>query len=52
MPFVTVFPSAIAAMRVTLRNRTLTPVAQLFLDCAREMAKPMAMSRRRQRQKG
>jgi DNA-binding transcriptional LysR family regulator len=36
---------------VTLKNRTLTPVAQLFLDCAREMAKPMAMPRRRQLQK-
>jgi DNA-binding transcriptional LysR family regulator len=34
---------------VTLKNRTLTPVAQLFLDCAREGAK--AMPRRRQRQK-
>jgi DNA-binding transcriptional LysR family regulator len=36
---------------ITLKNRTLTPVAQLFIDCAREVAKPMAMSRRRQRQK-
>jgi DNA-binding transcriptional LysR family regulator len=36
---------------VTLKNRTLTPVAQLFIDCAREMAKPMAMPRRRQLQK-
>jgi hypothetical protein len=36
---------------VTLKNRTLTPVAQLFLDCAREVAKPMAMPRRRQLQK-
>jgi hypothetical protein len=36
---------------VTLKNRTLTPVAQLFLDCAREAAKPMAMPRRRQLQK-
>jgi DNA-binding transcriptional LysR family regulator len=36
---------------VTLKNRTLTPVAQLFLDCAREVAKPMAMPRPRQRQK-
>jgi hypothetical protein len=31
----------------TLKNRTLTPVAQLFIDCAREVAKPMAMPRRR-----
>jgi DNA-binding transcriptional LysR family regulator len=36
---------------VTLKNRTLTPVAQLFLDCAREVAKPMSMPRRRQLQK-
>jgi hypothetical protein len=36
---------------VTLKNRTLTPVAQLFIDCAREVAKPMAMPRRRQLQK-
>jgi hypothetical protein len=36
---------------VTLKNRTLTPVAQLFLDCVREVAKPMAMARRRQLQK-
>jgi DNA-binding transcriptional LysR family regulator len=27
---------------VTLKNRTLTPVAQLFIDCAREVAKPLA----------
>jgi DNA-binding transcriptional LysR family regulator len=26
----------------TLKNRTLTPVTQLFVDCARELAKPMA----------
>jgi DNA-binding transcriptional LysR family regulator len=26
---------------VTLKNRTLTPVAQLFVDCAREVAKPL-----------
>jgi hypothetical protein len=35
---------------ITLKNRTLTPVAQLFIDCAREVAKPIAMSRRRRRQ--
>jgi DNA-binding transcriptional LysR family regulator len=28
---------------VTLKNRTLSPVAQLFIDYARELAKPMAM---------
>jgi hypothetical protein len=27
---------------ITLKNRTLTPVAQLFIDCAREVAKPLA----------
>lgn len=33
---------------ITLKNRTLTPAAQLFIDCAREVAKPMAKPRRRQ----
>jgi len=28
---------------ITLKNRTISPVAQLFIDCAREVAKPMAM---------
>ena len=27
---------------VTLKNRTLSPVAQLFIDCARATAKPLA----------
>ena len=27
---------------VTLKNRTLSPVAQLVIDCAREVAKPIA----------
>ena len=27
---------------VTLKNRTLSPVAQLFINCAREIAKPLA----------
>ena len=36
---------------VKLKNRTLAPVAQLFIDCAREVAKPMATPRRRQLQK-
>jgi DNA-binding transcriptional LysR family regulator len=27
---------------ITLKNRTLSPVAQLFIDCAREVAKPLA----------
>ena len=25
---------------ITLKNRTLSPAAQLFIDCAREIAKP------------
>jgi DNA-binding transcriptional LysR family regulator len=27
---------------MTLKNRTLTPVTQLFIDCAREVVKPLA----------
>jgi DNA-binding transcriptional LysR family regulator len=27
---------------ITLKNRALSPVAQLFIDCARELAKPLA----------
>jgi hypothetical protein len=27
---------------VTLKNRTLSPVTQLFIDWAREVAKPLA----------
>jgi DNA-binding transcriptional LysR family regulator len=34
---------------VTLKNRTISPVAQLFIDCAREVAKPLADSGRRLR---
>jgi DNA-binding transcriptional LysR family regulator len=30
---------------VTLKNRTLNPVAQLFTESAREVAKPLAKSR-------
>jgi DNA-binding transcriptional LysR family regulator len=29
---------------VTLRNRTLSPVARMFVECAREVARPMARS--------
>ena len=29
---------------MTLKNRTISPVAQLFIDCAREVAKPLAKS--------
>jgi hypothetical protein len=27
---------------MTLKNRTLNPLAQLFIDCARKLAKPLA----------
>ena len=30
---------------VTLKNRTLTPVARLFIDCAREIARPIARAK-------
>jgi DNA-binding transcriptional LysR family regulator len=30
---------------VTLKNRTLSPAAQLFIECAREVAKPLARGR-------
>jgi DNA-binding transcriptional LysR family regulator len=30
---------------ITLKNRTLTPVAQLFIDCAREVAKPLVKAK-------
>ena len=30
---------------VTLKNRTISPVAQLFLDCAREVVKPLTSKR-------
>jgi DNA-binding transcriptional LysR family regulator len=30
---------------LTLRNRTLTSVARLFIDCAREVAKPLALGK-------
>jgi DNA-binding transcriptional LysR family regulator len=33
-------PFAVAI--VTLKNRTVSPVAQLFIDCAREVARPLA----------
>jgi DNA-binding transcriptional LysR family regulator len=31
---------------VTPKNRGLSPVAQLFIDCAREVAKPLARRKR------
>jgi hypothetical protein len=31
------YPTAI----ITLKNRTLSPLAQLFIACARETAKPL-----------
>jgi hypothetical protein len=30
---------------ITLKNRTLNPLAQLFIDSAREVAKPLAKKR-------
>jgi len=30
---------------ITLKNRTLSPAAQLFVDCVREIAKPLAKGR-------
>ena len=30
---------------VTLKNRTLSPVVQLFIDCARKVASPLAKAR-------
>jgi DNA-binding transcriptional LysR family regulator len=30
---------------ITLRNRTLTPLAQVFIECAREIAQPLAKNR-------
>jgi DNA-binding transcriptional LysR family regulator len=32
---------------VTLKNRTISPMAQLFIDCAREVAKPLIKRRSR-----
>jgi DNA-binding transcriptional LysR family regulator len=32
---------------MTLRNRTLSPLAQLFINCARELAAPLTTARRR-----
>jgi len=29
---------------ITLKNRTISPVAQLFIDCARKLARPFAKS--------
>ena len=31
---------------MTLKSRTLTPVTQLFIDCAREVVKPLANKNR------
>ena len=30
---------------ITLKNRTLSPLAQLFIACAHEVAKPLAKNR-------
>lgn len=44
---ITALPIALPTTRrpvavVTLKNRTLSPTAQLFIECAREVAKPLA----------
>jgi DNA-binding transcriptional LysR family regulator len=36
-------PFAVAV--IALKNRTISPVAQLFIDCAREVARPLAKPR-------
>jgi hypothetical protein len=36
---------SVTVVIVTLKNRTLTPTAQLFIDCAREVAKRLAASK-------
>jgi DNA-binding transcriptional LysR family regulator len=46
-PKITVLPVKLQHARVpvgiiTLKNRTLSPVAQLFIETAREVAKPLA----------
>jgi len=33
-----IYPTGI----ITLRNRTISPLAQHFIDCARDLAKPVA----------
>jgi DNA-binding transcriptional LysR family regulator len=35
---------------ITLKNRTLSPLAQLFIECAREVAKPLAKGQAPSRQ--
>jgi len=37
--------SPIPIVITTLKNRTLSPMAQLFIDCIRELAKPLAKGR-------
>jgi DNA-binding transcriptional LysR family regulator len=48
-PTIKILPVKLAARPtpvgiVTLRNRTLSPPAQLFIDCVREVARPLAKS--------
>ena len=48
-PTIKILPVKLAAKPrpvgiVTLRNRTLSPPAQLFIDCVREVARPLAKS--------
>ena len=46
-PTVKVLPVQLPALTrhvgiITLKGRMISPVAQLFIDCARELAKPLA----------
>ena len=50
-PDIKVLPAELPMARlpngiVTLKSRTLSPVAQLFIDCAREVAKSLAKTKR------
>lgn len=43
-------PDPVAPVGImTLKNRTLSPTTRLFIECAREVAKPLAAERGRQR---
>ena len=50
-PGITVLPVKLQYARapvgiVTLKNRTLSPIAQLFIEASREVAKPLARAQR------
>jgi DNA-binding transcriptional LysR family regulator len=36
------FPTQMSYAIITLKNRTLSPTVERFIDCAREVAKPLA----------